>query len=266
MSTLDRLGLTYIIMKSALKAYWLFLSVISGDISLLYRNFFHWTASKVAIWLYALVFGTVLSLPAIGLIVWALFSILSPVPESSLSLFASSGDIDEKVLGALTGHSGLLIGVGLLAVVIVAIYGFMLAYAYFLEIRLYAQYLEGKRLPILKNLYFSRYHLKKFLGVLSWTSLYLLPPLVVGMLILLVLFLLRHFGVLNETNRVHNMILGSVSLIGAVGCIVWMLVIAIRTTFGYMLLLQAPENPTKTARSYVTDSLSLTKGKVWKMI
>ncbi len=252
-------------MKSILNTYWLSLTLIMRNISLLYKNFFHWNASKIVIWAYAFVFATILSLPAIGLIVWAGYVVLSPVPEASLSLFTTSGSIDNGLLGALMGHSWILLGVGILFVKIIAIFGFTLTYAYFLEIKLYESYLAGTKLPIFKNLFFSRYHLQKFLGILGWTSLYVLPPIVTGITILFVLFLATHFGLLNPGNQTHSLILGGISLVGFVVCVVWMTLLAIRMTFGYMMLLDK-ENKAKTARSFVTDSLALTKGKIFKML
>lgn len=92
--------------------------------------------------------------------------------------------------------------------IIIAIYAFALTYAYLLEVNLYDSYLSGKKLPLLKNLYLSRYHLTKFLGVLSWTSLYVLPPIAVGIAILFVLFTLTHFGILDQGNQTHSLIIG----------------------------------------------------------
>lgn len=44
-----------------------------------------------------------------------------------------------------------------------------------------------------------------------------------------------------------------------------MTIIAIRLAFGYMMLLDKP-NPRKSARSYVWDSLALTKGRLREII
>lgn len=245
-------------MKSTFKAYWLSLSLIAYDISLLYKNFLHWNLSKLTIWLFAIVAGTILSLPAIGLILWAGYSILSTVPEASLSLFTTSGDIDATLLSTLMNHTWTLIGVGILCVLVIAIYGFTLTYAYFLELKLYEGYLTGNQLPIKKNLYFSKYHLRKFLGILGWTSLYVLYPIAAGVSVLFVLFLLTHFNILSADNRTHIAILGTLALIGFLSCIAWMVVLSIRMSFGYMLLL-GKEDAEKPAREFVNESFALSK-------
>lgn len=245
-------------MKSSLQAYWLSLSLIAHDVSLLYKNFFHWTLSRLTIWLYAVVAGTVLSLPAIGLILWAGYNVISTVPEASLSLFTASGDIDATLLGTLMNHTWLLIGVGLLSVIVIAIYGFTLTYAYFLELKVYEGYLNDVKLPIKQNLYLSKYHLRKFLGVLGWTSLYVLYPIAAGVSVLFVLFLLTHFNILSAENPTHTMILGSIALVGFLSCIAWMVVLSIRMSFAYMLLLEK-EDAEKPARAFVNESFTLSK-------
>ncbi len=50
------------------KIYWQYLKQIAHDIERLYRNFWHWNLSKVAIFTATLLTSIVLSLPFVGII------------------------------------------------------------------------------------------------------------------------------------------------------------------------------------------------------
>lgn len=200
--------------SSRFSAYKLSFGLIWHDFKLLYANFFHWNLSKIAIMLFAIVFGLLLSLPFIAGIVLIGYSILGSASADALSNFVNSGILDPSLLSTLTENIWKILSAVICFAVVIGIFSFTLTYTYVLMLNVYRGYLEGKKLPVRKNLYFSWQHLKKYLGVLGWTSLYILPPIVFAIIVLLGLFGLTTTGILDPTSdRTHATILGSLAFV-----------------------------------------------------
>ncbi len=98
--------------------------------------------------------------------------------------------------------------------------------------------------------------------MLAWSSLYLIPPFLLAGLILLGLFGLTQSGIIDpKASTTQAQILGGLALIGFIVSLVYLVVLGLRLAFSYVLL-ALEDTPTSTARSYVRESLSFTRGHV----
>ncbi len=69
-----------------MQSYISHLRVISENIILLYKNFFHWNLSKISIFLYSIAMGIIASIPFVGVMVYQFFTIY---PELGVSVSAN---------------------------------------------------------------------------------------------------------------------------------------------------------------------------------
>gem|GEM_PF-5963078 len=140
---------------------------IGQDILLLYRNFIHWNLSKILIYLYANIAGFILSLPFLGIFIYQYITVYSSLMvEADMQTF-------------MMGHFISVLISMLLIVIVVTIFICAYSYSYFLMQNVYKSYLAGKKLPYKDNLYFSWKHIRAYIGILGWISLYLLGPIAV---------------------------------------------------------------------------------------
>lgn len=166
---------------------------------------------------------------------------------------------------AVSAEEFLLDNIGTIAITVLMILCiatiFICTYTYgnFLMQNVYKSYLAGERLPYRKNLYFSGKHFRTYIGILGWISLYLLAPILVG------LILIVPFGILAKTTLgLSALVVGWISLILFVALVVWFMHLAIRLTFSYFILLYSEE--VVKAKTYIRESFRLTRGKVWKIV
>lgn len=155
---------------------------IFGNITLLYRNFFHWNISKIYIFLYANIVGFIVSLPFVGVIIYQYFT-----SYSKLGLSVSTEEF-------LLSNIGTIIITVLLILCIATIFIATYTYGNFLLQNVYKSYLRGEKLPYTKNLYFSLKHFRAYMGILGWISLYLLAPIMTGFVLIV------PFGIFAKTS------------------------------------------------------------------
>jgi hypothetical protein len=93
-------------------------------------------------------------------------------------------------------------------------------------------------------------------------------PVVLGVLYFYLVISLRETGLLApETNALHSMIFGTLGVGGIIAIVASFTYIIIRTMMSNMLLLEwTPDTQSVTARSFVTDSFALTKGRIMEII
>lgn len=166
------------------------LKYIANNLLLLYRNFFHWNISKLIVFLYANIIGFLVSLPLAAIIVYQYFS-----SYSKLGISLSAQEF-------LVNNIGNIIVTVILFIAIVLIFIATYTYGNFLMQNVYKGYLEGKKLPYKKNLYFSLPYFRTYIGILGWITLYLLAPVAV------ILALIVPFGIFIQMNP------GTVGMVG----------------------------------------------------
>lgn len=230
-----------------MSSYTAHLKQISQNVALLYRNFLHWNISKIGVFLYANIVGFIASLPFFGILVYQYFT-----SYNKLGLSLSAEEF-------LLGNIGTVAVTVLVLLCIATIFICTYTYGNFLMQNVYKSYLTGEKLPYTKNLYFSGKHFRAYIGILGWISLYLLAPVLVG------LILIVPFGILAKTSLgLSTFVVGGISLILFIALIVWFVHLAIRLIFSYYALLYSKE--VGKAKTYVAESFGLTRGKVWKII
>jgi len=223
------------------------LKQIFQNVILLYRNFIHWNISKICIFLYANIVGFVVSIPFVGIIVYQYFS-----RYSALGLSVSAEEF-------LLNNIGTVILTILLLLCIIIIFISTYTYGNFLLQNVYKSYLIGEKLQYTKNLYFSGKHFRAYMGILGWMGLYLLAPIMIGLILII------PFGMLaNISLGVSTFVTGAISLIFFIGLTIWFLYLVIRMIFAYYILLYS--NEVLKAKTYINESFRITKQKVWKII
>ena len=151
---------------------------VARDTLLPYRNFLHWSASKLAIFVYVTVAGFVFSIPFIGgmlLIVWRIIS----DPGEGTKAFFGKPDITSLARAVVENFWGLSI-ITVLFLVIVTIFSVFVTYGYFLLSDVHRSYLENRPLPLREIGFFDRKRLARFVSTIAWMSLYVALPLLAG--------------------------------------------------------------------------------------
>ncbi len=169
-----------------------FLHIVK-DIFLLFRNFYHWTVSKIIINIVALWVGLVLALP---FFLFAVFiALIDPIPWGTLIVYQLQW-INSllEVLSYATLHTFSFVVMTLVMIVTLLFFLIWNAYSNVLLIRLYRWYLEKEKYDFKKNLYLSAPHIKKFVFVALWHGLILLTPLLLLWSIALVFIALQWGG------------------------------------------------------------------------
>lgn len=164
-----------------LKQYWISLRYIWNDVSLLFRNFIHWNLSKIAILGITFVISTILSIPFFAILWWISKGIVDSLGLAGLEAFFTSGILPDSTLTSLLENIWVVGGIIGMILIILTIYTCIMSYGYYLTVRVYQSYVDGAKLPILKNEYLNLKRLWKFMGVLGWSSLYLLIPISFGL-------------------------------------------------------------------------------------
>jgi hypothetical protein len=243
------------------QSYWLSLQLIAADIFRLYRNFFHWNLSKIAIVLVTFLSATVLSIPLFGLAWWLVSDMVNGLGGEALQDLVVSGTLPENLVDSLLSNYWFMGALAICALLVLSNYVTCMSYGYYLTTRVYESYIEGERLSVLKNDYFHFPMIWKFLGILGWSSAYLMIPIVYALLGLLVLAALTTgSGILTS-----NAIIGIIAVVGSVLFFGYFVVMAIRVMFAYMTMLEKDvlEVP---ARELVRRSMRLASGNIPRII
>lgn len=218
--------------------------------------------SKVVIFVYVLVAGLVFSLPfliAIGGIIF--YSLSFPAGEATGALVSSKESISTTLVSAAFfenfGKAALAIVLFLFVLVSFSIFA---TYGYYLLSHVYRGYFEGTETTLRSNAFFDWKRVWKFAGVLGWSSLYVLAPILVGALFFLVAILL--FAT-NPEEISKNLILGISTLVIVVAALISSAYLAFRTGFATFALL-SNENP-GPAKSFVTESMAISRGKILRI-
>lgn len=97
------------------------------------------------------------------------------------------------------------------------------------------------------------------MGILGWMGLYLLAPIVIGIIFII------PFGLLARASiRLSPFVAGAISLIFFAVLLIWLIYLMIRMMFAYYILLYSKE--VTKAKKYIQESFHITKKKVWKII
>ena len=243
-----------------LQSYWLSLRLIANDVVRLYQHFWHWNLSKIVILVVTLTMAIVVSIPFLGAIWFLLSGMVNNLGAESIQDILITGTISEDMLNALMSNYWALGAIIFCAASIFVILTSMMTYGYYLSSRVYKSYLDGTPLSVLKNDYFSIPHILKFLGILGWSSLYLMIPLLCGMVGLGILMFLTNSGLI-----VSKLTIGTLVGILTIAFFAYFIFMAIRVMFSYIMMLESDALSTP-AHTLVKRSIALAKGNIPKII
>ena len=224
-----------------LRAYFRNLFAIAASVSLVWRNFFHWNLSKMAIYGLALVTSGIFAAIPVGIVVYLFRTFVSSLDTAKLGEFIASGTVPTELLSQIIASWGTLLVIILMILLIVAIAVFFFAYAYFLLAKVHDSYLAGEKLPIRKNLYFSWSHIARYFSITARVSWYLLVPVLVWILAIVILAVTQLFlGIrVSEIGSTASIVMGGIYIFVTVLAAIWFLRIVIRCGFAVFLLLDA---------------------------
>ncbi|MDD2487752.1 MAG: hypothetical protein PHS92_05280 [Candidatus Gracilibacteria bacterium] len=239
---------------------------IIKNVLILFKRFFHWNISKIIIYIYSILVGTLFSSVFIVLSYYIFRNLSSRFDPTSMLSLVQTGKLNPALITSFLENIWLVLLLVLNVGIIFSFYVFAFIYGDILLQNVYRNYLIGKKLAFTDNWYFSFKHMGKYLGVLGWVGLYLLRPLLILLVGFLVLFGLSYSGVLSwAQGDSGNIILGVVTFIIFASSLYYFFYLGIRLAFSYIAFIFS-RNLNVNSKLYIEESLSVTKGKVWKII
>lgn len=251
--------------KKILSNYLSDLKTTGKEFALPYRHFVHWNLSKLVIFIYSFAAGLVFSIPfllAMGALGY--YALAFPAGDATSALVSSRQTLSVSLIQfALLENLGKVVVEILLFVCVLTAFSVFVTYGYYLLANAYRSYLEGVELPIKANAYFDRKRIWKFTTALGWSSLYVLAPVLVGLLAFAVGIIFLSDPASADESR--NLVLGSVTAAVAVAAFIAFLYFALRTGFSTFEIL-SDDSASETGRTYVRRSMAFTKGKVLRIV
>ncbi len=238
------------------------LILIFRDVLFAYKNFIHWSISRLYISSWSLLLGIIVALPMF--LLWITLGFIDAIDWLDIVKASVSNTDPEylKFLGGIASYPYSL--VAMIFIMTTSALFFLLAgtYSLFLNARLSLKYIEAKKLDYAKNLYFSRKYIVAFLALISWNMVYILVFISIWLSFLLLLYIMYNIGFLGFESL--SLIAFWLSLL-----FLWLMSYVIyRILFGYIILADTwKKHDIKPARYYIKKSMKLTSGKsYWKFL
>lgn len=219
---------------------------IFGDISLLYKSFFHWNISKILIVIFAFFLWILVSLPFFA-ILWIVVY-FDPIDWKDIAYnYYTTESFGLSLMTALSSYLWYIILEWILF--ILAVWFFMFGYSYktISLTNLNLSYLNQEKIWFFKNVYFNFSTIWKYLWVISWISLILLVPFLL-FLVIFVVTLFSLWGLDVVSNMVRENYTNPFTIIVWVSFFTLLLVflyLAYRMSFSYVIMLDD--------KNYVSD-------------
>lgn len=242
------------------------LKYILNNIIKVYKNFAHWSMSKVIFLIYATFCSLILSLPFLGILVFLFYKVAYTLKPDRISSYLLSNTIDDSLKNAvwenITTFGIIIIMLLIIFVIITSIF----MYAYFLQQRILKEYLVWNKIKFSENKFFDfRWFLKYFL-LIGCVAIRLLIPILIGLwYMIIVAFLSMNFESMNSLFTKESLGMWIFQLIILISLLIWFITLAIRLSFAYMIFLY-DEKMIQSPFFYVKKSLEITKWKVFKII
>lgn len=224
------------------------------DIVLLYKNFLHWNISKSIIGIYTMLLGLLFSLPF--LIILLIAFLLDPIPWLDIfwNIFSWSWQsASDEVLMQLLMHPFYAIFESIL--VLAAIVWFIIgsSYSTVLKVNLYMSYINWKQIKYLKNIYFSKDVMSKYIKIFVQILWFISIPITLYLVLFIIIFSKFIEGDINSNT--YNDIIFWLNIIAA--CI--FLYFSYRVYFFFMVLLDKNDNIALEAKKILPQSLKITR-------
>ena len=236
--------------------FWKELEHILKDIFFAYRNFIHWSVSRIIISLWSIVLAILVAFPIF--LLWIIFGFIDGINWMDVVKYSINGEDPEhsQLLFSIASHPYAL--VTMLWIMLASVFAFLIAsmYQVLLLSRLSLKYISKKKLEYKKNLYFSRKYITTFLALFCWNTVYILALAFIWISASLWLYVLFRANIISFT------------LLSYLGLWVFLIFLALlsyvsyRILFWYVILADTRKNhKLKPARSYLRKSIKITKNK-----
>lgn len=222
------------------------IKTIFFDVIHLYKNFIHWTISKLFIALFSWILGIILSL-SFFILFWLSIYFLN------INLLDIS-----NVISFIWKYGTSSIIPFLLFLMAILTIVFWFSYYKVLLVNLNLKYLEWEKLPFMKNIYFDFKKIYKYLWVLSWMWAYLLIPIFGFIVLFWITFLIFWWwDSILQSDLTVNKSFSMISLLITIIFWLWAIYLAYRMYFSTTILCHEKED--NNAKYYVKKSIELTK-------
>ena len=225
------------------------LSLILWDVTYVYKNFLHWSFSRVIISVWSILLWIILALPFLAICI--IVGLIDPIDWRVIIEFIVTGadPTHELLIAGIANHMYWLILMLILCLGTGMVFLFGSSYNLLLIAHLSLDYVKRKKLAYKKNLYFSKNHILTMMGLLSWNTVYFLAPFFIFAIILVVLYLAQRSGFFGF--EFFSYLSFALTLV----FIVIMSFVIYKILFGYVLLAKEKEAKIKSARSYLLKSI-----------
>lgn len=233
---------------------------ILADISVLYKNFFHWNISKVLILITSISLWILLSLPFF--IILAVVVFFDPIEWKDIVYnYYTTQTIGLSLMTALSSHLFYILIEWFLFILAAGFFMFWASYKTITMTKLNLDYLSGEPTLYFKNIYFNFWKIFKFLWIISWIWIILLIPFLI--------FIISFFIILFSfwwIDKVYALLqdgyLNMFSVLTLTSFFINLLVfiyLAYRSTFASILMLDEKNYPeTQKSLYYVKESFKIT--------
>lgn len=233
---------------------------ILADISVLYKNFFHWNISKVLILITSILLWILLSLPFFLILAVVVF--FDPIEWKDIIYnYYTTQTIGLSLMTALSSHLVYILIEWFLFILAAGFFMFWASYKNITMTKLNLDYLYSEPTAYFKNIYFDFGKIYKFLWVVSWIWLILLIPVLV-FIISFFIILFSFWWIDKVSALVQEWYFNMFSVLTLTSFFINLLVfiyLAYRVTFSYILMLDEKNYPeTQKAIFYVKESFKIT--------
>lgn len=190
----------------AKKTYGERLSFLFASLALPYKNFLHWTLSKIAIFAYLLVFACLAALPFVLGMLYLMYEFFQRVGNSreltqTVGYLLSGTVMDDpnglQRLSPLLSELPSMLGTLFLFLLAVLAFVFVFSYGMVLFQKVCISYQKGFALPIKDNVWFSYHHMNGFLWIVTYVGLYMLIPFLIPLIGVLLVAASQYYKVAN---------------------------------------------------------------------
>ncbi len=224
--------------------------------SLLYKNFIHWNISKLCIMVTSFLLGVIMALPFFLVVIVLFF--LDPI--SRIDIFSSSWashTVAIELFSQLLSHPIYVIFETIFFLIGAFFFVVGTSYSIALNTKLSLSYVSGAPLGYKQNYYFSREVISQYIRIFFRALGYLLLPLVWGVVLFVILFVLYNQGVISFW------IISNLSLYVTIIVALVFWYISFRISFAYVLMFESgKQEDFLSPKQILSDSFALTKGKI----
>lgn len=232
----------------------------------IYRNFFHWTISKIIIASYSRILWILINVPLLIIISIILYSISSSIDMNWINTFFIEQKIDSWLITFFLSKPYIFMLIILLLAFMLYLFIFAMFYWELLMQNLFKNYINWEKIWFFKNKFLDLKTLQKYFWILFYSFLYTILPLILCCFYIIFILILWYWSPFIKDMLVSQNIYFAIINMGVL-IFFWLLLIhlTIRLSMSNFCLLYT-DNIEKKSYKYIKESFVLTKWKIFKII